>query len=109
MAQEVSPCFDCLHEYSFNSIGLISKLSWFDAGIIYSYNKSNFYLEVYWSLYLMVCIVCERELRSGFSYFCRGCYRETHKQLPITTTDFKRYLEISLGARMKLETDGISK
>ena len=48
------------------------------------------------------CIVCEQELRNGFSYFCRGCYRETHKQLTITTTDLKRYLEISFGKPIKV-------
>ena len=48
------------------------------------------------------CIVCEQELRTGFSYFCRGCYRETHKQLPITAPDLKRDLEISLGMRTKI-------
>jgi len=57
---------------------------------------------MYWALYIMACIVCGRGLGNGFSYFCRGCYREVHKQLPITTTDLKRYLEISLGTRIKI-------
>ena len=38
-------------------------------------------------------IVCEQELRNGLSYVCRCRYRETHKQLTITTTDLKRYLD----------------
>ena len=48
------------------------------------------------------CIACEQELRHGFSYLRRGCYRETHKQLTITTTDLKRYLEISFGKPIKV-------
>ena len=50
----------------------------------------------------MSCCVCGWELRNGFNYFCRGCYRETHKQLPITTSDFKRYLESSVGKEVKV-------
>ena len=50
----------------------------------------------------MSCCVCGGELRNGFNYFCRGCYRETHKQLPITTSELRRYLEKSLGKEVKV-------
>ena len=50
----------------------------------------------------MSCCVCGGELRNGFNYFCRGCYRETHKQLPITTSDLNRYLESSVGKEVRV-------
>ena len=50
----------------------------------------------------MTCIICDEEVRNGFSYFCRFCYRQTHKQLPITTLDLKQYLELSFNRSIKI-------
>ena len=50
---------------------------------------------------MVCCVVCDGNVCPGFSYFCRGCYREVAKQLPFKTPDLKEYLERSLGIEVK--------
>jgi len=48
------------------------------------------------------CVVCDDEVCPGFSYFCRGCYREVAKQLPLKTLDLKGYLEHAFRKEAKI-------
>ena len=48
------------------------------------------------------CVVCAGEVCTGFNYFCRGCYREVAKQLPLKTLDLLEYLERVLGKEVKI-------
>ncbi len=48
------------------------------------------------------CVVCSGEVCLGFNYFCRGCYREVAKQLPLKTLDLLEYLERVLGKEVKI-------
>ena len=52
----------------------------------------------------MTCIICAKVIRNGFSYFCRICYRLTHKKLPITNLDLKHYLELTFDKEIKISS-----
>ena len=51
---------------------------------------------------MVCCVVCDGEVCLGFSYFCRVCYREVAKQLPLKTLDSKEYLENTFNTEVKI-------
>ena len=51
---------------------------------------------------MVCCIVCGGEVCHGFSCFCRSCYREVAKQLPLKTLDLKEYLENTFNTEVKI-------
>ena len=51
---------------------------------------------------MVCCIVCDGEVCLGFSYFCRACYREVAKQLPLNSIELKEYLENTFDKEVKI-------
>ena len=53
----------------------------------------------------MVCVVCGKNLKPNFSYFCRGCYRNLQHKLGVSRSDFRKYLRYGLGVHLHIPED----
>ena len=53
----------------------------------------------------MVCVVCGKNLKPNFSYFCRGCYRNLQHKLGVSRSDFRKYLRYGLGVHIHIPED----
>ena len=53
----------------------------------------------------MVCVVCGKNVKPNFTYFCRGCYHNLKRLLGITRSDFRKYLRYGLGVHLHIPED----
>ena len=53
----------------------------------------------------MVCVVCGKNVKPNFNYFCRGCYHSLKHLLGITRSDFRKYLRYGLGVHLHIPED----
>ena len=51
------------------------------------------------------CVKCGYFLRSGFTYFCRSCYKILVGRLKITESDFINYLNLSFKTKLTFPPD----
>ena len=53
----------------------------------------------------MVCVVCGKNVKPNFNYFCRGCYHNLKHLLGVTRSDFRKYLRYGLGVHLHIPED----
>ena len=53
----------------------------------------------------MVCVVCGKNVKPNFNYFCRDCYHSLKHVLGITRSDFIKYLRYGLGVHLHIPED----
>ena len=50
----------------------------------------------------MACVVCGKNVKTNFNYFCRGCYHNLKHLLGVSRSDFRKYLRYSLGVHLHI-------
>ena len=53
----------------------------------------------------MECVICGKNVKPNFNYFCRICYHNLKLRLGITRSDFRKYLRHGLGVHLHVPED----
>ena len=53
----------------------------------------------------MVCVVCGKNVKPNFTYFCRGCYHNLKHKPGVSRSDFRKYLRYGLGVHLHIPED----
>ena len=53
----------------------------------------------------MVCVVCGKNVKPNFNYFCRGCYHNLKHLLGVSRSDFRKYMRYGLGVHLHIPED----
>ena len=53
----------------------------------------------------MVCVVCGKNVKPNFNYFCRGCYHNLKHLFGVSRSDFIKYLRYGLGVHLHIPED----
>ena len=53
----------------------------------------------------MECVICRKNVKPNFDYFCRSCYHNKKHKLGVTKTDFRKYLRHGLGVHQHIPED----
>jgi hypothetical protein len=50
----------------------------------------------------MDCVVCGKNVKPNFIFFCRGCYHNMKHKLGVSRKDFRKYLRYCLGVHLRI-------
>ena len=50
----------------------------------------------------MECVVCGKNVKPNFNYFCRNCYHNLKRKLGVSRSDFRKYLRYGLGVHLRI-------
>ena len=53
----------------------------------------------------MDCVVCGKNVKPNFNYFCRGCYHNLKDSLGVSRSEFIKYLRYGLGVHLHITED----
>ena len=50
----------------------------------------------------MECVICGKNVKPNFNYFCRDCYHNLKRKLGVSRSDFRKYLRYGLGVHLRI-------
>ena len=53
----------------------------------------------------MECVICGKNVKPNFNYFCRSCYHIKKHKLGVSRSDFRKYLRYGLGVHLHIPED----
>ena len=53
----------------------------------------------------MECVVCGKDVKPIFNYFCRNCYHIWKYKVGVSRSDFRKYLRYGLGVHLRIPED----